>query len=489
MNRRDAVWQLTSGCLAGPWVASQSVSRMSQSRNVSAASANGQAPMPRREQVVADVIRVMEGNGVHRDPVHGSYFSGYGEGLFTVEAYFDNIALFYAGNVELGKTALRILLNQQLENGFIVRHWEQGQHTSSTAGRLPAPELQPVTPSNPYAMKNPWALYEREELAQPFLFQMALFTSRASGGDISWLDDEAYRRLKLYLWHWTSAWDRDFNGLSEWASAPHAIADTQFDRAGVWRSFYCEGADLNSFLYLEFLAAEKIALARGQREDAAYFGCQARIKKDLIQELLWDERDGFYYDRDIRTGLPIKVKSVNGLYPLWAGIPHERQARRLVQEHLMNPREFWSAYPLPSYALTERNYTQHHVPPSAIDIYYGLPEGHSNWRGGMWAHANYMVAHGLQRYGFTGEARELAAKTYELAARDPDLYEWYNAETGGVLGAHPLCAGAEVLMRFIPTELELGLNHGIIEAADKRLDKGPLRQALSISKNFRGGSL
>ena len=90
------------------------------------------------------------------------------------------------------------------------------------------PLLISTEPQNPYATRNPYAVYESEEHAQPFLFQMALFSTRASGGDISWLDDEMYRKLKKYLKHWTTSWDRDSNGLSEWASAPHAIASAIF---------------------------------------------------------------------------------------------------------------------------------------------------------------------------------------------------------------------------------------------------------------------
>jgi hypothetical protein len=95
-----------------------------------------------------------------------------------------------------------------------------------------------------------------------------------------------------------------------------------------------------------------------------------------------------------------------------------------------------------------------------------------------------MVAHGLQRYGFTEEARTLARKSYDVAAADPDIYEWYNAETGKSEGAHPLCAGAEVLMRFLPTELETDFNPVLIEDAGKPLEDGKLRKALSISGNF-----
>jgi len=445
----------------------------------------GRAPAPGAEVVVAQAVRMMEERGIHQDPKYGAYFSGYGENLFSVESYFDDIVLFHAGDTALGKAALRIYLEQQQENGFILRHWEQRAEASPGTPSALVPALGSSEAHNPYAERNPYAIYEREEHAQPFLFQIALFSTRAGGGDISWLDDELYRKLKKYLQHWTAGWDRDSNGLCEWASAPHAIADTQFDRAGVWRSSYCEGADLNSFLYLEFLAAEKIALAKGLPVDATDFAAQAKRTKDLIQRLLWNEQDGFFYDRDIRTGLPIRVKSVNGLYPLWAGIPDAAQAQRLVHEHIMNPREFWSAYPLPSYALNERNYTQHHVPCPQIDIYYALPDGHCNWRGGIWGHGNYMVAHGLQRYGFREEAQTLARKSYAMAAADPDIYEWYNAETGKPEGSHPLCAGAEVLMRFLPTELETDFNPVLIDDARKPLENSKLRSLLSLSENFR----
>ena len=229
----------------------------------SAGRSDGRVPAPTPEGVVAQAVRMMEEHGIHQDPKYGPYFSGYGENLFSVESYFDDIVLFHAGDTALGKAALRIYLEQQQDNGFILRHWEQrAQVTPGTPSAI-VPALGSSEAHNPYAERNPYAIYEREEHAQPFLFQIALFSTRAGGGDISWLDDELYRKLKKYLHHWMASWDRDSNGLCEWASAPHAIADTQFDRAGVWRSYYCEGADLNSFLYLEFLAAEKIALAKG----------------------------------------------------------------------------------------------------------------------------------------------------------------------------------------------------------------------------------
>ena len=359
------------------------------------------------QQVVATLVEIMENHGVHTDPGMGSYYSGYGPSLYTWEIFFDSILLLHVGDTSLGKNAIRMYLSTQRENGFIPRHWR---------GETPVGE------------EAVWQIYESEEHAQPFLFQTALFLTRASGGDVSWITADMYQALKKYLQHWKRTWDRDSNGLCEWASACQSGEDNQFDRAGVWRSYFCEGVDLNSFLYLDLLAAEKIASAMGYGEDAVSFAKEASAKKGLIQKLLWDEKDGFFYDRDIRTGKPIRIKSVAGLFPLWAGIPDHAQAKRIVDEHIMNPKEFWNSHPLPSYSIDERNFTQHHVPPPLIDIYYALSEGHSNWLGGTWGHSNYFVAHGLQRYGFDREAKLLAKKSYEVSAPDKVVFEWYNSE-------------------------------------------------------------
>ena len=46
----------------------------------------------------------------------------------------------------------------------------------------------------------------------------------------------------------------------------------------------------------------------------------------------------------------IRVKFIAGFMPLYAGIASPRQARRLVREHLLNPKEFWLRYPVATYA-------------------------------------------------------------------------------------------------------------------------------------------
>jgi glycogen debranching enzyme len=294
-----------------------------------------------------------------------------------------------------------------------------------------------------------------------------------------------YERLKRYLEHWDKAWKRDDSDLCVWASAPHAGADNQFDRVGVWRSYFCAGADLNSFLYLDYLAAERIAKAKGRTADANAFATSAARTREAVLKLLWNEADGFFYDHDARTGNQIKIKSAEGFFPLFAGIATQEQAKRIVKEHLLNPKEFWCAHPVPSYAINERNYTQHHIPPPLIDKYYALNDGHSNWLGGTWGHSNYFITHGLQRYGFDREAKLLAQKSYEMSAPDKQVREWFNAETGGGEGAKGVIAGAEILMRYSWAELSTNFQPALIEDVSRPISGDQVRAAMGLKRTFQ----
>jgi putative isomerase len=98
------------------------------------------------------------------------------------------------------------------------------------------------------------------------------------------------------------------------------------------------------------------------------------------------------------------------------------RAKRLVEEHLLNEKEFWLAYPIASYAKTEPDY-------------YQGSNHECNWRGSTWAPYNYMTFHGLMHYGMSDVAKELSSRLFEMAVvKNPVLREYYNAETGAGLG-------------------------------------------------------
>ena len=114
--------------------------------------------------------------------------------------------------------------------------------------------------------------------------------------------------MRKYLNYWLDDCDRDGNGLSEWNSAPHAGADNQFERVGGWQANFCEGVDLNCYLYRECLALARIADEVGKRQQAADLRGAAQARRETVLRLLWDDEDKLFYDRDRRTGKRIRVK-------------------------------------------------------------------------------------------------------------------------------------------------------------------------------------
>jgi neutral trehalase len=181
----------------------------------------------------------------------------------------------------------------------------------------------------------------------------------------------------------------------------------------------------------------------GKTQEQNEYQQHAQELTKLINDVFWDEKDGFYYDRNEKTGKKIRVKSVAGFFPLWAGVATPAQARRLVREHLFNEKEFWLAYPVATYAKTEP------------DFYEGTTKGECNWRGNSWIPSNYMIFHGLIKYGYDKEARELADRTYKMVLdMNPVTREYYDSETGQGYGMNPFW-GWSSLGYIMPLEYKL----------------------------------
>jgi len=70
-------------------------------------------------------------------------------------------------------------------------------------------------------------------------------------------------------------------------------------------------------------------------------------KKNIINELYWDEEDGFYYDIDCNTHKFYKVKTIASYWTLTGGIANKNQAKKLV-ERLFCENEFGGKVPFVS---------------------------------------------------------------------------------------------------------------------------------------------
>jgi glycogen debranching enzyme len=163
----------------------------------------------------------------------------------------------------------------------------------------------------------------------------------------------------------------------------------------------------------------RIANELGYPQEERRFQLEYQQIKKRINETLWDEKTGMYLNRfwPEAGGNFSYRKSPALLWMMAAGIPSEAQAHRLVYEHLLNPKEFWGDFLLPSVSRDD---------PAFPEQYY--------WRGTIWPPVNYFVYEGLKRYGYDDVAAELAEQTYRLVKTNWDktgaLWENYNSITG-----------------------------------------------------------
>ncbi len=144
----------------------------------------------------------------------------------------------------------------------------------------------------------------------------------------------------------------------------------------------------------------------------------ARYRASLAT--LWDPKTGIFLNKDLRTGQFSHRLSPTNFYPLLARAATPEQAQRMVDEHLLNPKEFWGQWVIPSIARDD---------PAFYDQNY--------WRGRIWGPMNYLVYLGLQNYDQPDINRargDLAQKSLELFLKDwkanGHVHENYNAITG-----------------------------------------------------------
>jgi len=364
------------------------------------------------------------------DPDNRKLLTGYAYGeMYDWDLYFENLYLSYWGVSDYCFSNIKSFLSQQCTNGFVSR-----------------------------------CLIEKREKQQfkPFLAQIALLGCQQTG-DYSWLEERAdrgriqmgpvlkniswFEQIKLSIDYWSHYCDFDKNGLPVWNSSDHTGMDNQISRAGKLDEFRFEGVDLACYIYRELQAMKIISDRLGKTRESKEYAEQAKKLAAKINKTFWDEKDGFYYDRDEQTGKLVKVKSVTGFIPLWVGIVSPKRAERLVKEHLINPKEFWTEFPVAGYAKTEPDYAQGDI-----------RDWGCNWRGTTWIPTNYMIMHGLIDYGYKEIAQQLAQKTLNLVFKKNEVTrEFYNGETGKGCGLKRFW-GWSSLAYIMPFELEMNYN-------------------------------
>jgi len=132
---------------------------------------------------------------------------------------------------------------------------------------------------------------------------------------------------------------------------------------------------------------------------------------------LWDNHAGIFLNKDLRTGQFSSRLSPTNFYPLLAKAATSQQAAEMIKKHLLNAKEFWGEWVIPSIARDD---------PAFKDQNY--------WRGRIWGPMNYLVYLGLRNYDEPEVQRQFAEKSYALFLlewkKNGHVHENYNAITG-----------------------------------------------------------
>lgn len=157
-----------------------------------------------------------------------------------------------------------------------------------------------------------------------------------------------------------------------------------------------------------------------REEEAIEFLEQANLTEKAILTKLWDEEDGIFYSLYHHEEKMAKIKTIASLMPLFLDNVPKAQRDRLVHEHLTNPNEFWTTYPVPSVAKNEPLYTPTDTPAYQVKLL---------WRGPTWVNTNWFIVKGLRKHGYDDIADSIVYKMIDMI-KQQGFREYYNPETG-----------------------------------------------------------
>ena len=184
--------------------------------------------------------------------------------------------------------------------------------------------------------------------------------------------------------------------------------------------FLFEDVMMNSIYADGLRALAKLSRAVGA-PDAQRFERESKRTLGALMRKCWDEEAGLFWDLSGKAEEQAKVLTFTSLFPLILPDLDARVAKRLVRDHLLNEREFWLPYPVPSVAASEVTFD-----PSW--------QTKTTWRGPTWVNVNWYLYWGLRAHGFDDVASELARRTVAMQSRG-GIREFYDPFTAEGYGA------------------------------------------------------
>lgn len=210
----------------------------------------------------------------------------------------------------------------------------------------------------------------------------------------------------------------------------HAKYESGWDNAVRWDGGLYEvwAIDLNCFMVLFYRALAYIARRLGLPEDAARWDMAERELSARIENNLWDQERGAYFDYDFGKQCFVDALTPASFMPLYAGIASEERAAAMAR---LAKDKFSPGWPTVAYDHPQFDPT-------------------SYWRGRTWLNVAYFALKGLKDYGFDEVADAGRETLLGWVSDEPaQIHENYNSRRGAALGVRQFSWSAVFTIEFL----------------------------------------
>lgn len=167
---------------------------------------------------------------------------------------------------------------------------------------------------------------------------------------------------------------------------------------------------LNSLLYLMETQTADMLHILGREGDVTVWRKRAQDRAERVNRLMWDAKDGLYYDYDFVHRRVRHYPFLTTFYPLWAGIATKEQAARVEGN-------------LSLFEKVGGLQTSTYVSGNQWDAPFG------------WAPLQMIAVEGLRKYGYAEDAERISMKFLSLVRREflkhGYIVEKYDVVRGG----------------------------------------------------------
>lgn len=172
--------------------------------------------------------------------------------------------------------------------------------------------------------------------------------------------------------------------------------------------------DLNCLLYKYEKDFARAADILGNYAEERVWQYASTERKKHVDALMWHKRKVFFFDYNYRNKKQSSVWSLAGYYALWSGLASPTQAEKLVKNLARFERKGGLTTTAGTFMYTDLF--------GSTKTQWAYPNG--------WAPLHYIVAEGLENYGYADEAKRIAVKWLSTCnnwyLENGELQEKYN---------------------------------------------------------------